>query len=841
MKIIYIKLVNFADVYAAMGKHEVEFRFDKIDKPIIQIYGRNRCGKTVLIQKLHPFSSINLNGDERNDVPLILKGKTGIKNIVYEMDGEVYNITHTYTPTKNGHSVNSSMIHNEVEMNTGGGVNTFNALIESVFGINRYVFQFIINGTQLTSFANMNATQRKNLMNKAMGIDIYDKIHKLATDDYRYTSKLIASLTRTKEFLLQNYGSYETLRTTLEQTRLEHDAIVKQMQHVKTRIDQLAGVIISLRNEDLAHEETILEQKLVTYKNVVDEFGQFDPDMYEHLMEEQLHFNEEIHKVSSQRMLLMKDLDILYEKKTNVENDRLQNQRIISDYQNMLNMRDRLEQQIRDMIIEMDVETPVSTLTNMLSIASTLNEMCKEIFASLSQRHLEMFCDMVLNNIDIAGFLIQENSVLMDSEKERNTVSRIRHMLNTIDGDIVDEKDCRYGNCLYRKAYEMLSQYFVSYESATDHQYTQYDLDQLEHSLKNLQTMQRLLRIEIPIELQKEMEIKSIFYRLKNGLTGIDIDYIKRLMENAAKMEMRKKYIQQLTDMNTRISDMEKVLSTQHTNADDVVPILQKEIDQLRQQISECERLASEYKDQLSMLDRKKTAISSIRNINIRETQLRYDQIKHKQNELMTAKEQQQQLNGQYYELTHRVQLIESQLETLENADRQYVSTVDEIERHLTMDQRYKIISEATSSTKGKPVIAIRDTITEALTMANRLLDVMYDGEIELLRPTINETVFTLPFRCGTNRSEDIRTGSQSESTLLSLALSLSLAYCLTGKFVPLVDEIDAYIDSAMRDVFVLMLQEIMSTLKLEQMFLISHSILPNQYSHIVHTIDISK
>ena len=91
MRIIYIRLVNFVGVNAAMGLREVEFSFDKIDKPIIQIYGKNRCGKTVLIQQLHPFSSINLNGDERSDLSLIIPKEVGIKNIVYEVNDVVYN------------------------------------------------------------------------------------------------------------------------------------------------------------------------------------------------------------------------------------------------------------------------------------------------------------------------------------------------------------------------------------------------------------------------------------------------------------------------------------------------------------------------------------------------------------------------------------------------------------------------------------------------------------------------------------------------------------------------------------------------------------------------------
>ena len=96
MKIVYLKLVNFIGVKAATGLNEIEFKYDQIKQPIIQLYGKNRCGKTVMIQQHHPFSSINLTGDERNDLDLIIPGENGYKNIVYEVNNNVFNITHTY-------------------------------------------------------------------------------------------------------------------------------------------------------------------------------------------------------------------------------------------------------------------------------------------------------------------------------------------------------------------------------------------------------------------------------------------------------------------------------------------------------------------------------------------------------------------------------------------------------------------------------------------------------------------------------------------------------------------------------------------------------------------------
>jgi DNA repair exonuclease SbcCD ATPase subunit len=218
----------------------------------------------------------------------------------------------------------------------------------------------------------------------------------------------------------------------------------------------------------------------------------------------------------------------------------------------------------------------------------------------------------------------------------------------------------------------------------------------------------------------------------------------------------------------------------------------------------------------------------------------RHKQLSKQYEQLTASKQMLSDLSMQYQSLQSQHIQVQQKLKSLQDAYQQYLNTMEEITKHTVLDNKYKIISEATSSTKGKPVYAIKDTMHQALQISNRLLNVMYDGEIELLPPVIDETSFTLPFRCGINTSDDIKTGSQSESTLLSLALSMSLASMLTHYNVFLLDECDGYLDTSMRDAFVTMLQDIMTTLKMDQMFIISHSIQPGQYDHIVHVIDIS-
>lgn len=837
MKIVYIKLVNFIGVHAAMGLKEVEFAFDQVDKPIIQIYGKNRCGKTVLIQQLHPFSHVNLNGDERADLALIIPKEVGIKNIVYEVNGEVYNITHTYTPSRTSHSVASSIVHNGVELNPSGGVTTFNSLIEQILGINKYVFQFVINGTQLTSFGNMTATQRKTLLNKAMGIDIYDKIHKLATDDYRYTNKLITSLNNTKEYILSTYGSYEALCESLKNKRLESDELSKNIDSTKSRMDMLYGEISTLTSQEPQRELAQVNNQLMAYENVVREMGSYNPDMYDILVQEQIDLNNTLNTYKNERMMVRKDIDVLYDKKNDIENTMMSSKRAVADYDNMIRTRDDIKSKINNIVIDCVVDGSSTYYRSMIQPAQAINDICTEIVSCLNENHLPMFVDMVINNVDIGGFLIQEGSVLMDSEKERDAMSRIKRMIESVEGEWID---CGYKGCVHKKTHDALNTYFKAYQSATPSEFTQYDLDQIDHANKNLQTIKRLVNTELSNDLMPIFSLERIMTNIKNHEFGIDVSVIKNMMETAAKIELRNQYISQLTDIERSIESM-KDLIIPTDNMNDAIKEIDNKISSLKEKDTEISGKITDVENMIRINDSKRVMLSQVKHINVDDLHRRLSQLTNTMSRLNTANAEYDQLSTEYNAMTIRMTTISNELKILNDAYNQYVSTVAEIDKHDSLNGKYKIIAEATSSTKGKPVIAIRDTVEHALTLTNRLLDIMYDGEIELLDPVIDETSFTLPFRCGTHSSSDIKYGSQSESTLLSLALEMALSSSLTKYNVCLIDEIDAYLDAHMHDSFLMMVQETMATLKMEQLFLISHSIQPGQYDHLVHVIDLSQ
>ena len=825
MKITDIELINFKGVAVAMQLTYFHISFADIKEAFIQINAPNGCGKSVLLSQLHPFSSLNLNGDDRSDLGLIIPGETGIKRITYDDNGKIYCITHTYKPNSKSHTVYSSITEDGVELNSNGGVKTFNSIIEKIFGINQYIFSFIINGSQLTSFAKLSDQQRKVKMNKAMGIDIYGKIHKLSTDDYRYTNKLISSLNSTKEFLISSYGTYENLVTILDASNREYQSLDEQCKFINGRMNQLSGKINQIRNQNVQHELYTITNQIESYNNVINSVGNFNQSDYDSLIDRQISTNSEMSELKSRKMILLNNVDTLYDKRNTTQNQISNHNRAVEDYNNM----EKLIRDLTDKINEIEITTPTSVSSekykSLYSLAQTINTTCKEIVTCLNKNHLDLFVKLIDKHVNISAFLLKEGAALLDTEKEKNVVSRIRCMVNNVNGEYID---CPHKECIYKQTHEMLESYFMSYQSSTSDKMTQYDIDQMDHAYKNVQVITRLISIEIPDELTDTFKLETIMYNIQHNQLGIDVDIIKNFIEGATNAELRNMYIQQLSESKKTLESMTNMINSEAITGS--VEDIDELIKNINQQISDIDSHIKDAQMQLTTIDDTRLKLSSIQHIDIKDLMKQQSKLMKLNDELRQAEEEFDQLSNKYNMLNSRMMIVSKELEKLNNDNKTFITNEAEIIQQLEANNKYKIISEATSSSKGKPVEAIRSKVNSALALTNRLLDVLYEGDVQMMEPIIDEFEFTLPFRVGTIVREDIRYGSQSEESLISMALSLSLASSLTPYNVPLLDEMDAYMDITAASSFVSMLSQIMIILNMEQLFIISHKIINTTY-----------
>jgi predicted ATP-binding protein involved in virulence len=129
MRITRIKLVNFTGIKHGAGLDEIEIKFGQ--RQITMISGGNASGKTTLLSQLHPFKD---SFDSRRSV--IPDGEEGRKEIDLLHDNNEYEIIHIY-----GKKAQSFIKKNGTEMNENGGVRTFEAYIESEFGLTNDYFK----------------------------------------------------------------------------------------------------------------------------------------------------------------------------------------------------------------------------------------------------------------------------------------------------------------------------------------------------------------------------------------------------------------------------------------------------------------------------------------------------------------------------------------------------------------------------------------------------------------------------------------------------------------------------------------------------------------------------
>lgn len=837
MKIKSIRLVNFIAIFACRNLKEVFYDFTNTDKTINQICGPNGSGKTVLIQQLHPFSSINLSGDERSDLQLIIPGEIGCKEMVYEVDGKDYIITHTYKPSGKTHSVTSSLMCDGVELNVSNGVNTFNMLIEKIFGLNRYTFQFTINGTQLNSFSNLNSTQRKGLINKALGVDIYDKLYKMATADHRYASKTVTSLLNTREFILKKYGTYENLQSQLVTLKQRAETIKADMDAIKSNIDKTQGSIDVLSASDPYKELTRLTHIIEMINNVTTEIGSYDDKTYAKLSDEHILLTQRLEQNKSEYAILTNDQDNYSSKLDDIESAMAKAKRVRDDYEEMCNVANTLKHKIDMTNNSMNVSMKPDYYMSKLTLAQTINSIAMEIHSTLNNTLLEMLTNMIVEHIDIPSFLIRENSVLNDGEKERNAMERLSSVLSTVNGEFPNE--CVV-DCIYKNTYDRLQVYLKSYQTTSSSKFTQSDLESLEHAWRNISSIIKLIAGEYPPELQNLFSLETIILRIKSTKWGIDIEKIKALYEASVAKETRIELIKQLEDVNKNI-EMVKSIMIDPDNQDKAISDLKSKISDINNKRSTLLMEQNQIRVQIEDVIRKKDMVSVLNGVNIGMVQTQINTVNKNIEKLDKCRNDITVLNQQYQSLSMELNSINMELNTITSDDLQCRQTTNELDFNRDKDNKYKMISEATSPTKGLPVQMIKDKLTEAVKIANYLLKIIYDGDVMIKNDDIDisETSFNIPFVHNLVQSVDIRYGSQSEATILSLVLSLALAAKLTNYNILLIDEIDAYLDHEFKDKFIIMLDEVSRILKIDQLFIISHNIDTDQFAHIINRISL--
>lgn len=826
MKITYIKLVNVAGIHVGAHDDILEIDFKDAYNKIVSIQGANSSGKSTLLSSLTPFPSVT-SLDERSSLPYIIPGREGSKEIHYQDGDDVYVIKHTYKPRKDGgHTTKSNFSKNGEELNKNGNVSSFLKLVELHMGITPEMLRLLRLGSNVKSFVTLTPAGRKEYIGQLIeDIDIYLEIHKEMNDELKVVRTLLKA---------NNQSIYDTHIDDVDTEKSVLKAIDKDIHHKEKEHDRLTAALAGIQQIMAANDINDLQRRKNQAENSIAEFDEIDRQIklaglekssLDELIQKRNKLSEQKTsleaKITSTKMMI----DQLFSrteqlsrsvKRISTGNDLRSLQELVHSLQVYVNNVPESVKNFRPSNV---------TSTELVELMTKLNEFNRTVHTlySYGDKPLDIYLDLITTGASFPEWFEEQRQALASRVNSNDLTA----LVDTVFGkDVVILPACNseFQDCPYYRLANVLV------EMKNDREILDTEtLNYVNVIYRNMASIFRTLDItdasNLPAVIGDILTRDSVLTNLSKRRPPFDTynlsTYLNLLTEfevYRSKFEKLKEARNQL-DMYQRSGIDAQLKEIEDTKAQiskykDQVAETEKEISSVKNKIEEMDRhigLLTKYTDSLKYRTVMEDTLTSVSKI---------------LEPLMNASQEQRETSYKLSVVDDEIRELRERYIRKEAQLNEYKRLVDESKRLNKRFTDMTHIMEAVSTTKGIPVIYMSNYLDRIQKIANNLLQLTYGDDLTLAKFKVTKDTFEIPFIRGTTLIPDIRYASQSELSLVTMALSFALVYGVSGNYnILLLDEVDAGLDEDYRYAFLTMLDEQMSMLNAEQVFVISHNL----------------
>lgn len=869
MRLLHAKFKGLKGIYNKSGIKEIEIDFSKCLHRIIYIIGQNGSGKSTLLNSLNPLP----------DVPSIyLDGEDGYKELLYIHGDIMYRIKILYPVYSNNNRAATKAFftqiddNGEVELNSNGTVGSFKDIVYSKFNLDpNFVSLTHLSVEDRGLVERKPADRKKFVVSLLESVEIYNDIYKTLVKRSSTFKSFINSITSK----MDSIGDENKLLLDKNAADQRYAALMEQRSSLEQNIAS-ARATISLIDPDNkireSYDITLKEynetkHKLSILESTVPDIGIVDLDQ---AVKEYADLNAEITSLTSRLESIDDSIkDIILRREEESKMIFMKNQR----YQSMVENSNigKLKKSIaeyRKKIYEyqlifkkIGIKEGILTKDEYITILNLLENIRTTIVnikGYATNKSILYACDCILNNNSVSADLerVSEEYSRIDSDiqNKKEEVSYYNGLLDRV--KILDNrpKQCTISECSFIK-------------------------DALD--AKDKKPEENILRLTTSIsDLIQDMNSKSeevSFYQLAFRVYS-DINSIIRLINSNRSLLDKTPIGKRFSDITTFISrvkdndpfnDIQEIYSyINYANIfelyeldnktlsrlesgyeaaksqEGLIDDLQKEIEDLSKKVNDItSQLEEKQKDKLELqkqiidhkqrLDEINSLISILRKISELnsskqnyESQLRLvsDNIEKISKEIDNINKYEGALKGVNSELIPVTQMRDNFTFSLTKLE-EYKQELQEYQDKYNLIELLKKYSSPTKG--GIQTIFMQLYMDKTLSLANQLLGMLFNGDIELLPYIINENEFRIPTRSNITNlvTDDVSNCSTSEKSMIAMILSFALAFHGSQTYnIVRLDEVDGGLDQANRAIFPIILDSIIQMLQIEQCFIISHS-----------------
>lgn len=863
MKILYLKLKNFANIFTATNKKSIEIDFSKCKHNIVLFVGKNGSGKTSILSELHPFATAG-SMDTRNDTCLIMEGTDGYKELHVADNDDIYIIKHHYN-FSHGRTMKSYFSKNGIELNPNGNVTSFKELVKLHLGLEQELLRLMRLGSNVSSLIDMKASSRKSFATDLFqDIDIYSSFHKRVSEEYRVLRSLIKSVV----------SKIEKLRIV---DKSEVDSIIENLNNRLTAFNK--------------ERETIIEENAVLKSN----YNQFN-DMYkldelpelkvslDKMISELKGIDKEINKISERlscTVSLCSSDDVVTMLREEVNNLKIEIQVSRANIESSFKLLDILykqKEQTSSIINSFISDERKKEITDMLDVLLLENENFKSRFENFNPQYNRDELMFLLSHLQNLDNIINDLNQFSDEAKQEvldifqrgmrveahvhdhlKNLTREKNNLNMELAKVMDTNfgsnalvmyqppDCKADQCPYIDFYntsrrknsgnmESLKGSIRAIDNKIEYYESYLDIQDVFYNIhKYIQMNEKYFKV-VP---ELDFSFKTVLGLVLSNKPYYNEDYITDLISN---LEDYNKF----TELQAQIQDIEKEL-VEASKIDSKIEDLNKELRKINEDIFTEENKQTELKKNIEEIEHELADKEVILSSTITLNEL-YSEKRDLEREFKLLAKDYKFRDGKLKELSNiknkfvtndrNLDNINHQIQVTNNELKDYMFRIQEFES-LTGERKYledkfddiAILKEALSSNKGIPLLYLQLYLKNCTICMNQLLDIIYGGTLEVCDFEINDKEFKIPYMKNGMKISDVIYSSQGERSFISLVLSLALIIQTVEKYnIMLLDEVDATLDTKNRQVFINLLEKLIEKTGAEQIFMISHNNMFDNY-----------
>lgn len=840
MKVLYLKLDNFVNIYAGMKRNSIEIDFSKSKNKLIILAGPNASGKTSILSELHPFANSG-NMDVRSDTCLIKEGCDGYKEIHIQDGDDIYVIKHNYLYKNKTKSVKSFIAKNGVELNANGNVKTFKEAVFENLGLDQSLLKLMRLGSNVTNLVDLKSTNRKSFATKLFSdLEIYGGFLKNVSAECRNNRALLKNLSeKISKYNITDESEFEKqiVNITVEMERYNNlkEELIKETASLENKIKD-----IDISDEAIIREKVVyLERQLSEAESLLTLVKNINISRaeYELMKEKEKNaLSNKINKIKSSMDLKILERDNLYSRRQELDeklksavsdiriNDITKSLKNYTDEVNSLEK--RLEGRVKydkDYIYRFKEH-----LDKTLKMISDLGH--------YSIYDIKRIASAILDNQNIKEFIEARRSKLnKDYERINAEIINIENINVELEKFDIPENACK-SDCPYKAFYyEIIGRK----ESLGDLIKERNDINKellMSEELYNLHSL-ILLIVDfvdefkydgpLPVEFNSSIVLEAMSQNkaiVNKNLVNLAIDdseSFERIDNLKKEIELLNKEYGMIKEYSIDVMEVEN----QILDIDEKVKFINTEIQDLDNEsnrlYSELKTIENETENIVRALDMK-DKLSDIEDEHM-DKKRRLDKIE----ELKSLKNKySSELNSKRNELLKVSSFLNGLISKREQMNynlKDYRNLVQEHEAISILFKEADEVRDALNTSGGIPVVYLNVYLKNCPTMMNALLK--NNSSIIIEDFIINDNEFAIPYRKNGLLAPDILMTSQGERSFVSIVLSLSLLVQSMTKYnIICLDELDGPLDTNNREEFIKILYSFINMVNCEQVFLITHN-----------------